>query len=139
MPDGGMRMLLTYNVKHYLDLSDELEMGRKVAEIAICSPKLLSSKDVSYIGLKSAISCQILRKYGRSKTIKRISNIVLPVPGQVIKHKGDNIYVPCLKSTLPFNTRGRDIVKINYIEFDKKYAHITCTVPEREQYVPNGP
>ena len=126
-------MLLTYNVKHGLDLSDELEKGREVAEAAIRSSRLLSSKDVSYAGLKSAISNQILRKYGNNKTIKNVSNVVLPVPGQGIMNRGDTIYVPCLKCTLPF---CHNADKINYIEFDKKYAHITCTIPEQPEYIP---
>ena len=126
-------MLLTYNVKHCLDLSDELEKGREVAEAAIRSSKFLSSKDVSYIGLKSMISNQIIRKYGSVKTIKKVHNIVLPVPGQGIVNKKDSIYVPCLKCTLPFHHNAD---KINYIEFGKEYAHITYTITEQPEYVP---
>ena len=130
-------MLLTYNVKHYMDLSDELEKGRKVAETAIRSSKLLSTKDVKYIGLKATISNQIIRKYSvKNSRIKGIHNIVLPVPGRDVTVKDDLIYVPCLKCTLPFDSRGHDIVRVNYVEFDRHYAHIACTVPEQEQYVP---
>jgi len=57
-------MLLTHNIKHGLDLSDELEKGRKVAETAILSPRRPISKDVTQLGLKSMISNQIIRKHG---------------------------------------------------------------------------
>ena len=128
-------MLLTFNVKHNLDLSDELEKGRKVAEVAIRSSKLLSSKDVSHFSLKSMISNQIIRKYGRNKTIKQVRNLVLPVPGQGIVHNGNKIRIPCLKLELPFHPR-HEVIKINYIEFDDEYAHIACTVPELPAYEP---
>ncbi|MCL2711867.1 MAG: hypothetical protein FWD37_01135, partial [Methanomassiliicoccaceae archaeon] len=126
-------MLLTYNVKHGIDISSELEKGRMIAETAIHSPKLLTTKAVSHIGLKATISNQILRKYGRRKETKKVSNIVLPVPGQGVVNRGDELYISCLKCTLPFYHK---VEKINYIEFDKECAHITCTVPDLPQYVP---
>ena len=128
-------MLLTFNVKHNLDLSDELEKGRKVAEVAIRSSKLLSSKDVSHFSLKSMISNQIIRKYGRNKTIKQVRKIVLPVPGQGIVHNGNKIRIPCLKLELSFYPR-HEIVGIKYAEFDGTYAHVTCEVRELSEYVP---
>ena len=130
-------MLLTYNVKHYLDLSDKLEKGKKVAETAIRSSKLLSTKDVRYIGLKATISNQIIRKYSmKNRKIKDVHNIVLPVPGSEVTNKGSSVYIPCLKCTLPFYSRNYNVIKINYVEFDREYAHIVCTISEEEQYVP---
>jgi len=128
-------MLLTYNLRHGLDLSGELENGRRVAEAAISSPRLLSSKDVSRFGLKSMISNQIIRKYGRNRTIKCVRNVVLPVPGQGIVHNGNKLWIPCLKLELPFYPR-HDVVGIKYAEFDDEYVHVTCDVRELREYVP---
>ncbi|MEM3065575.1 MAG: transposase, partial [Candidatus Nitrosotenuis sp.] len=76
-------MILTYNVKHGRDFSDELKKAMSVARFAIRT-KSQSPKDVQHIGLKSAISNQILRKY-RRKGIKKASNVKLTIPGQSIR------------------------------------------------------
>ncbi len=51
-------MILTYKVKHSRDFYEELLKAKKVAIFGI-ENKVLSSKDVSQFGLKSAISNQI--------------------------------------------------------------------------------
>lgn len=79
-----MSELRTYHVKHRLDLSDYLQKAKLVADYAVKNkntPKLLSTKFVKQHGLPSAISNQILRKYGRG-TIKEATNINLVVPNQ---------------------------------------------------------
>ena len=60
-------MILTYKVKHNMDFSKELTIAKKIANFAIQNRDKLSSKNVAYLGLESAISNQILRKYGRNK------------------------------------------------------------------------
>ena len=65
-------MLLTYKLKHGRDFSSELKKAFGVAEFAVKNPKCRSSKQVSDYGLPSAISNQILKKYGNQKTIKAV-------------------------------------------------------------------
>jgi putative transposase len=119
---------LTYKVKHTKDLSLELQKAQLVADFAL-KTKSLSSKDVKHIGLKSAISCQILRKYSRNKTIKSIkSNVKLIIPGQVIFYKNNNIYIRPLKMNLPFDKHP---LKICQIELDSEYAYVCCEVQNK--------
>ncbi len=123
-------MILTYKVRHDRDFSTELGMAKQVAGFAV-KHRSFTSKDVKHIGLKSMIANQILRKYGRSKTIKMARNVNLAVPGQGIKADRDRhiINVPCLKLSLPY--RFPDFEKVNQIEVDKDYAYISVSVPEK--------
>ena len=119
-------MILTYKIKHNTELSTELEKAREIAIFAL-KTKSRSSKDVNHIGLKSAISNQILKKYSLNKKNKRISSVKLTVLSQSIKFDGHQIKIPCLKMEMDFN---KNIEKINQIELDKEFAYISCTVKE---------
>lgn len=125
-------MILTYKIRHNADLSVELQKARRVAEFALKN-RTLSSSAVKHIGLKSMISNQILRKYGRNKTIKQVHSVNLIVPNQGIKAKGKDIAIPCLKLYLVLDKQYR---KINQIELNKEYAFISVTVPENSPIVP---
>jgi putative transposase len=108
-------MILTYKILHNRDFGQELSKARKVAEYAI-KHKTFSSKDVKYIGLKSAISNQILRKYGRNKRVKTVIKVKLTIPGQGVKvdKESRTIGIPCLRSDLQYWFPNFD--KINQIE-----------------------
>lgn len=126
-------MILTYKIKHNRDFTTELTKARQVAEFAIGHKFNSSSASVKHIGLKAVISCQILRKYGWNKKIKRVSRVNLIVPGQVVKYKDGEVYISCLKLRLPFD---KQFTKINQVELNKEYAFISVTVPEEPKIVP---
>ncbi|HMK47730.1 MAG TPA: transposase [Methanocella sp.] len=128
-------MILTYKVQHNRDFSKELRMAKQVADFAV-KHRSFSSKDVKHIGLKSMITNQILRKYGRSKTIKKACNVNLIVPSQGIKadHNKHIINVPCLKLSLTY--RFPDFVKVNQIEVDEEYVYVSVSIQEKELVEP---
>lgn len=77
-----MTSVKCYHVKHRLNLTLLLENAKKVADYAVENKnnrKVLTSKYVKQFGLPSAISNQILRKYGRG-TIKEAKNVNLIIP-----------------------------------------------------------
>lgn len=121
-------MILTFKVKHERDFSRELSLAKKVAEYGL-QYKSLSSKDVKHIGLKSAISNQILKKYSKSKTAKEVKNVKLTIPNQSIKVQGDKIHIPCLKFDLGIWFQ-RPFEKINQIEIGKEFAYISVSYPD---------
>jgi putative transposase len=123
-------LILTYKVKHNKDYSVELAKARKVAEFTL-RQRTFSSKDVKHIGLKSMITNQILRKYGRNKKIKCVRSVNLIIPGQGIKvdQSAQVIRVPCMK--LSFNYQfPNNFVKINQIEVNNRYIFVSVTVPD---------
>jgi len=97
---------------------------------------------VKHIDLPSAIKCQILRKYGSSKTIKEAKNVNLIIPNSsirtytlkdgTIKKYGNIIYengivtIKPLKMSFRWNP-GRTVKKINQIEIDSNKFMITAT------------
>jgi putative transposase len=123
-------MILTYKVKHSRDFSHELQLAKKVANFALNTGSI-SSKDVKYIGLKSIIANQILRKYSKDKKLKQVHRVVLAIPNQGIHVDKENqkINVPCLKLNLDYQFRN-DFKKINQIEINKTYAFISVTIDE---------
>jgi putative transposase len=127
-------MILTYKIKHGKDFGKELSLAKKIADYAIATHSI-SSKDVKHIGLKSMIANQILRKYARNKTIKKVSSVNLAIPNQGIKVNGKEITIPCLKLTLPI-LFSQAFEKINQIEIGKEFAFISISVKEPETYVP---
>ena len=135
-------MILTYKIKHNSDFSSELLKARKVAQYALQhkkSQKLLSSKEVAHIGLKSAISCQVLRKYSKNKKLKRIGRVKLTVPNQHIQvnQEARTIKITCLKLELQYQFPN-GFSKINQIELDKEYAYVSVTVAELKVIEPTG-
>ncbi len=129
-------MILTYKIKHGADFSKELCLAIKVAEFVIKERKI-SSKDVKHIGLKSMIANQILRKYARNKTIKKVSSVNLTIPNQGIKVIGKEIRIPCLKLVLPIFF-SQPFEKINQIEIGKEFAFISVSIKEPKAYAPEN-
>jgi len=129
-------MILTYKIKHHQDFSEELAKARQVA-LAAVEHGYSSSAQVKCFGLKSMLSNQILRKYGRNKKIKRVSRVNLVVPSQGVNVDFDKceLRVPCLDVSLPYRFSG--FSKVNQIEFDKEYAFVAVTVPEPSLLVPS--
>ena len=123
-------MILTYKLRHGRNLSEELDKARAVAKYAL-EHKSLSSKDVKYIGLKSVISNQILRKYSRNKNLKHINSVNLCIPNQGIKADREQrvIRIPSLKLTFHYQFPN-NFTKVNQIEINKEYIFISVTVPE---------
>jgi putative transposase len=127
-------MILTYKIKHCQNFDRELDLAKKIADYGI-ENKSISSKDVKHIGLKSMISNQILRKYSRSKTAKKVKSVKLSIPSQGIKIKDNEIKIPCLNLSLPiwFDTSFK---KINQIEIGDTFAYISVSYETQPYYVP---
>jgi putative transposase len=128
-------MILTYKVRHLRDFSTELRQAKQAANFAIQNRDKLSSKHVAHFGLKSAISNQILREYGRNKKCKTVKRVKLIVPSQSISFEDNQIEVTCLKLQLAFDKKCE---KINQIEIDKEWCYISVTVPEEPQFNVEG-
>ena len=124
-------MILTYKFPHKRNFKDELSKALQVATFAIQkeNKSKLSSKYVSDIGLKSMISNQILRKYGRNKTIKKVSHVNLIVPGQGCKINNYILTIPCLNLSMECRI-PREYNKINQIVTKKilESNNFKCTI-----------
>jgi len=121
-------MILTYKIKHRQDFKVELEKARKVAEFDI-EHRTLSSKDVKHIGLKSVIANQILRKYSRNKTVKRVNSVNLTIPNQGIKVDRTNQKIQISSLKYSFNYRfPNNFTKINQIEINNEYIFVSVAI-----------
>ena len=127
-------MILTFKIKHGRDFSKELILARKVAEFAV-KTGTWSSREVKHIGLKSVISCQILRKYSRNKTLKEIRNVKLTVPGQSVKTNKKTLTITCLKLSLPIFF-DKSFTKINQVEIGAEYAYVSVTYKDPKLFKP---
>ena len=123
---------LVVKIKHNTDLSDSLNKAIKVANFAIKNRYKLSSANVKDIGLPSAISNQVLRKYGKNKKCKHIKpeNIKLVVPSQSIKIVDNIITITPLKLTITNQSKYK-ITKVNQIELDHTYAYVCFNVKDK--------
>jgi len=133
-------MILTYKVKHDRDFSDELSKAMQIAKYVVVhkpSSSKYTSKDVKHFGLKSVISNQIIRKYGRNKVIKKVRNVNLIIPNQGIKVDsiGNIIHIPSLKFSIGYRFPN-NFEKINQIEINKDFVFISVNIHENEVYEP---
>ena len=129
---------LVIKIKHHANFRIELQKALQVANYAIKNKYKLSSANVSDIGLPSAISNQILRKYGKNKKCKNINpdKIKLIAPSQSIKIDSNQIRIIPLKLNL-INESKYKIIKVNQIELDNTYAYICFEQTDQEQLKTN--
>lgn len=144
-----MTSVKTYHVKHRLDLTDMLAKAKLVADYAVENKnnrRVLTSKYVKEHGLPSAISNQILRKYGRG-TIKKATNVNLIVPNSSvnklkmkdgtektyknIEYTGERVILKPLKISFRWNP-GKEFLKINQVEIDAEKFMIAITIKNVE-------
>jgi len=125
---------LVIKIKHNTDLTDSLNKAIMIADFAIKHRHELSSANVKDIGLPSAISNQILRKYGKNKKCKHINpdKIKLVAPAQAIKVLDNTITIVPLKLII-INQSKYNISKVNQIELDHTYAYVCFTVEDKPQ------
>lgn len=128
--------ILTIKIKHNTDFSKELKKAIEIARYAIKNKNTLTSKNVSNIGLPSAIGNQILRKYGKNKKCKSINEakIKLIAPGQSVKVNGNQIKIVPLKLIL-INNGDYQIDKVYQIELDATYAYIAFKKTNSKQLI----
>lgn len=150
--DKSQKTILTYKVRHnHPDIHNLLETAKAVAEYGI-EHKCTSSAQVKQFGLKSAISNAVLRKYsafrkGRNK-IKKVSNIVLPIPKDSIKWDGKNVTIVTISTKdytfkVPFDKKYYPNVKcIHYAELNAEYIYLACEIDTQtithEPYIPDS-
>lgn len=148
-------MILTYKIRHERDFNDELKRAFQIAKFVVNPPKShvtrysipggkfvisknksRSSKDVKDFKLPSAISNQILKKYGNQKTIKQVHNVNLIAPNQSIKVNKELKTIRIVPLDLTLSYQFPDFEKVNQIEIDKEFAYISCTVSEQPEMIP---
>jgi IS605 OrfB family transposase len=131
-------LILTYKIKHNRDFSDELAKAKQVAEYGV-KYRTRSSKDVKHIGLNSAISNQILKKYAKDKSAKKVTSVKLTIPNQKIELRRNERTIRIIPLKLKLKYHFPDnFEKINQIEVGEKYVYVSVTVPEREQIEPEN-
>lgn len=130
-------MILTFKVKHEHDFSIQLRQAKQVAKFAIVNRDKLSTKNVAHLGLKSAISNQILRKYGNNPKCKKVSRVKLIVPSQSVKWDKDTIRITPLDVEFQYQFRAT-FSKVNQIEIDECYFYVSVEVAEEPKREPIG-
>lgn len=127
-------MLLTYKIKHHTDLTLQLRAGFEVAKFGLLN-KQATSKDVKHFGLPSNVSCNTMRKYKKSKTIKEVRNVKLCVSNQGLKQIEDILVITPLKITIDIS-HIPPFEKVNYVELGKDFAYVTVTTAEKKVFAP---
>lgn len=127
--------ILTYKIKHGKDFSVQLRQAKKLAEFSIQNRQCRSSKDVRQFGLPSAISNQVLRKYGKNKKTKTVHKVNLCVPGQSIKFDKNIVIIHCLGLSIPFY---HQVEKVLQAEISKDFVHLSCQVKDADPIQATG-
>lgn len=131
-------MILTYKVKHHRNFSDELRKAKQIAQYVVehhPHSANFSSKDVKQFGLKSVMSNQIIRKYGRNKKIRRVNKVKLTVPNQGIQYDPHTQVIRMTSLKLEIRHEIPIFFKtINQIEVDNEYLFISVSISENDEY-----
>jgi putative transposase len=127
-------MIRTFKVKHHVDFDPSLfEKAVKVAQFAF-ENGLVSTKAVKYIGLKSEIANQIIRKYGLNKKLKKINSkrVKLTIPRQNLKFDSESrkLRIPSLKAEFRCWFQS-GWTKLNQVEIDQEWAYVSVTFPSQ--------
>jgi putative transposase len=140
-------MLLTFKIKHSLDLKTELDKARQVAEFAVANRDTIpnmSSKHVKQFGLASAVANQVLIKYKNDRTCKLVSNVNIIFPGQAVTIVDSKIIRIHARKDFQFvvdlSSCGnlKPFVKVNQVEASDKYFYVTVAVAEPPLQVTQG-
>lgn len=130
-------MIRTFKIKHNFNLTDDLQKALQVAKFAIKNRDKLSSAQVAHIGLKSAISNQILRKYGKNRKCKSIKKVNLTLPNQAIKIKDSTLRLVPLSLELDISYLPK-FQKVNQVELSKHYAFVSVECSEAVAFHPTN-
>jgi len=130
-------MIITYKIKHNFDLKNEFQKAILIANFAIKNRDKLSSKEVKHIGLKSALSNQILRKYGKNKKCKSVKKVNIIVPNQALKIKDGTLKLVPLKLVLDIS-RIPKFQKVNQVELSSQFAFVSVEISEAIAFSPTS-
>lgn len=128
-------MIRTIKIKHSFDLQSELSKALQVAKFAINNRDKLSSAQVTHIGLKSAISNQILRKYGKNRKCKSIKKVNLIIPSQSLKIKDKTLRIVPLKLEVDISYFPK-FKNILQVEISKEYIFVSIECSENLTFQP---
>lgn len=129
-------MILTYKIRHQADLSRELALAWKVAEIAVANKgEWLSSKAVKHLGLKSDLSTGVLTKYRKIPSIKKQPKLTIRGFNKRYRLDKGGLHIPSLKLTLDISHLP-ETLRYNQIELDSEWAYVAITIAEPTTYKP---
>jgi hypothetical protein len=119
-----MGSILTFKIKHGLDLQPALLKLREVVDKALLI-KNGSSSNFKEFDLPSRMINDTAQKYLKIKNLKsvrRVKGVINSLQGRIIKYNQETseLYITCLKWKQKVSF-PRKIIKVNQIEFDSLY------------------
>lgn len=128
-------VIIARKVAHGRDLSVDLDKAFLVASFAVANPDKLSTKYVRDIGLNSALSDMVLRRYGRHppKTL-RPEKVKLEIAGSkvVVDTVAKTLYVRALRLLLRCEFPP-DFGKVRSVLFDSEFAYINLELKPKQK------
>jgi putative transposase len=139
-------MIRTYKVKHNIEkgkILDLLHKSQQVASYVVKESKKynkrakLTSKDVKQFCLHSHISGSIIKKYANNKKLKALKLSKVKVSffliNKFFNEKTKILNLQPIKTKIKIWFPTENIIKWNYVELDKEYAHIVVTLKDAEK------